>query len=143
MRPCHRLRRATVVVAGAGAALLLAAQPAAAAPTDTVLSVPISALAFSTGSSEPPRSGYTYVTATTDPDTPGVTRLGPYIGVHVHWRNLSTGAAGVAYLGDHDGTLVETGSGTVAAVATAPGGVDGINYRIWVITPGAGTWTVP
>ena len=104
MRPRHRLRRASIV-AGAGVALLLAAHPAAAAPTDTVFPIPVAALGLSVGSSELPRSGYTYVTATTDPDTPGVTRLGPYIGVHVHWRNISTGAAGVAYLDNRDGTL--------------------------------------
>ncbi|WP_051918502.1 hypothetical protein [Prescottella defluvii] len=72
-----------------------------------------------------------------------MTRLGPDIAVHVHWRNISTGATGVAYLDSPDGTLVETGSGTVVAVATAPGGVDGINYRVWVISSGAGAWTVP
>lgn len=141
MRQHHRLHRASIV-AGAGVALLLAAHPAAAAPTDTVFPIPVTALALSVGSSEPPRSGYTYVTATTDTDTPGVTRLGPYIGVHVHWRNISTGAAGVAYLGDRDGTLVETGSGTVVAVATVPQ-PDGIFFLIVVSTPGAGVWTVP
>ncbi|MGF7121971.1 MULTISPECIES: hypothetical protein [unclassified Rhodococcus (in: high G+C Gram-positive bacteria)] len=71
-----------------------------------------------------------------------MTRLGPYIGVHVHWRNISTGAAGVAYLGNRDGTLVETGSGTVVAVATVPQ-PDGIFFLIVVSTPGAGVWTVP
>ncbi|MFC9790074.1 hypothetical protein [Rhodococcus sp. NPDC127528] len=141
MRQRHRLRRASIV-AGAGAALLLAAHPAAAAPTDTVFPIPVAGLALSLGSSEPPRSGYTYVTATTDPDTPGVTRLGPDTGVHVHWRNISTGAAGVAYLGNRGGTPVETGSGTVVAVATAPQ-PDGIFFRILVSTPGAGVWTVP
>ncbi|RDI30458.1 hypothetical protein DEU38_10539 [Rhodococcus sp. AG1013] len=141
MRPRHRLRRASIV-AGAGAVLLLAAHPAAAAPTDTVFPIPVAALGLSVGSSELPRSGYTYVTATTDTDTPGVTRLGPYIGVHVHWRNISTGAAGVAYLGNRDGTLVETGSGPVVAVATVPQ-PDGIFFLIVVSTPGAGVWTVP
>ncbi len=82
------------------------------------------------------------MTATTDPDTPGVTRLGPDTGVHVHWRNISTGAAGVAYLDNRDGTLVETGSGTVVAVATVPQ-PDGIFFLIVVSTPGAGVWTVP
>lgn len=141
MRPGHRLRRA-IIIAGAGAALLLAAQPAAAAPTETVFPIPVTVLGLSVGSSEPPRSGSHYVTATTDPDTPGVTRLGPYIGVHVHWRNLSTGAAGVAYLGDPDGTLVATGSGTVVGVATVPQ-PDGIFFLIVLSTPGAGVWTVP
>ncbi|MGO4205437.1 hypothetical protein AB4Z09_27610 [Rhodococcus sp. TAF43] len=141
MRPRHRLRRASIVV-GTGLALVLGAQPADAAPTDTVFPIPIAGISVSTTGL--PSSGYSYPTATTDPDTPGVTRLGlPYAGVHVHWRNISTGAAGVAYLDHPGGTSVETGSGTVVAVATAPGGVDGINYRIFVITPGAGVWTVP
>lgn len=141
MRQRHRLRRASVI-AGAGAALLLVAHPAAAAPTGTVFPIPVAALALSVGSSELPRSGYTYVTATTDPDTPGMTRFGADTGVHVHWRNVSTGAAGVAYLGNRDGTLVETGSGTVVAVATVPQ-PDGIFFLIVVSTPGAGVWTVP
>lgn len=141
MRQRHRLRRASIV-AGAGVALLLVAHPAAAVPTDTVFAIPVAGLALSVGSSELPRSGYTYVTATTDTDTPGVTRLGPDVGVHVHWRNISTGAAGVAYLGNRDGTLVETGSGTVVAVATAPS-PNVIIFLIVLSTPGAGVWTVP
>jgi len=138
MRPRHRLRRASII-AGAGAALLLAAQPAAAAPTDTVFPIPVAGI--SVGVTGLPSSGYSYLTATTDPDTPGVTRLGPYTGVHVHWRNISTGAAGVAYLDDRYGTSVVTGSGTVVASVTIP--PDGPGYRILVATPGAGVWTVP
>ncbi|MFD4182184.1 hypothetical protein [Rhodococcus sp. NPDC058514] len=137
MRHRHRLRRASIV-AGAGAALLLAAHPAAAAPTDTVFPIPVAGL--SVGVTGLPSSGYFYLTATTDTETPGVTRLGPYTGVHVHWRNISTGAAGVAYLGNRYGTSVETGSGTVVAVATVP---DGPGYRILASTPGAGVWRVP
>jgi hypothetical protein len=138
MRQRHHLHRASIV-AGAGAALLLAAQPAAAAPTDTAFPIPVAGL--SVGVTGLPSSGYFYLTATTDTDTPGVTRLGPYTGVHVHWRNISTGAAGVAYLDNRDGTSVETGSGTVVAVATVP--PEGPGYRMLVSTPGAGAWTVP
>lgn len=133
----HRLRRASIV-AGASAALLLAAHPAAAAPTDTVFPIPVAGLGVGvTGLLSP---GYFYLTATTDTDTPGVTRFGPYTGVHVHWRNLSSGAAGVAYINNRYGTPVETGSGTVAAVVTIS---DAIGYRILASTPGAGAWTVP
>lgn len=138
MRQRHRLRQASVF-AGAGAALLLAAHPAAATPTDTVLPVPVAGI--SVGVTGLPSSGYFYLTATTDPDTPGVTRLGPYTGVHVHWRNVSTGAAGVAYLDNRYGTSVETGSGTVVASITIP--PEGPGYRIVASTPGAGVWTVP
>ncbi|WP_430336195.1 hypothetical protein [Rhodococcus sp. ACT016] len=138
MRQRHRLLRASIV-AGAGLALLLVAQPAAAAPTDTVLPIPVAGI--SVGVTGLPSSGYFYLTATTDPDTPGVTRLGPYTGVHVHWRNISTGAAGVAYLDNRYGTSVVTGSGTVIASVTIP--PDGPGYRTLAATPGAGTWTVP
>ncbi|CAM3241152.1 Tat pathway signal sequence domain protein [Prescottella defluvii] len=134
----QRLRRASVV-AGAGAALLLAAQPATAAPTDTVLPIPVAGI--SVGVTGLPSSGYFYLTATTDPDTPGVTRLGPYTGVHVHWRNISTGAAGVVYLDNRYGTSVVTGSGTVVASITIP--PEGPGYRILAATSGAGAWTVP
>ncbi|QBJ97396.1 hypothetical protein ERC79_16715 [Rhodococcus sp. ABRD24] len=137
MRQRHPLRRASIV-AGTGAALLLAAQPAAAAPTDTVLPIPVAGI--SVGVTALPSSGYFYLTATTDPDTPGVTRLGPYAGVHVHWRNISTGAVGVVYLDNRYGTSVVTGSGTVVAVATMS---DSLGYRILAATPGAGAWTVP
>ncbi|CRK51267.1 conserved exported hypothetical protein [Rhodococcus sp. RD6.2] len=137
MTPRHRLRRASIV-AGAGAALLLAVQPAAAAPIDTVLPIPVGGIGV--GVTGLPSSGYSYLTATTDPDTPGVTRFGPYTGVHVHWRNLSSGAAGVAYVNNRYGTPVETGSGTVAAVVTIS---DAFGYRILASTPGAGVWTVP
>lgn len=137
MRPRHRLRRASIV-AGAGAALLLAAQPAAAAPIDTVLPIPVGGVGV--GVTGLPSSGYSYLTATTDTDDPGVTRFGPYTGVHVHWRNLSSGAAGVAYVNNRYGTPVETGSGTVAAVVTIS---DALGYRILASTPGAGVWTVP
>ncbi|MFC9517053.1 hypothetical protein ACFTSD_15080 [Nocardiaceae bacterium NPDC056970] len=138
MRQHHRLRRASIV-AGACAALLLVAHPAAAAPTDTVLAIPVAGL--SVGVTGLPSSGYFYLTATTDPDTPGVTRLGPYTGVHVHWRNISTGAVGVAYLDNRFGTSIVTGSGTVVASVTIP--PVGPGYRIIAATPGAGAWTVP
>lgn len=138
MRRRHRLHRVSIF-AGAGAALLLAAQPAAAAPTDTVLPVPVAGI--SVGATGLPSSGYFYLTATTDPETPGVTRLGPYTGVHVHWRNISTGTAGVAYLDNRYGTSVETGSGTVVASVTIP--PEGPGYRIVASTAGAGVWTVP
>ncbi len=132
MRQRHRLRRASIV-AGAGAALLLVAHPAAAAPTDTVFAIPGSA--FGLGANRLPGSYSFYLTATTDTDTPGVTRFGPYARAFLHWRNISTGAAGVAYLGE--GTPVETGSGTVVALATLPG------YGLLASTPSAGVWTVP
>ncbi len=88
-----RLRRA-VVVAGAGAVLLLAAQPAAADPTDTVLPIPLAGF----GISPPglPNAGAGFLIASTDPATPGVTRFRPagiYCCVVINWRNLSTGAA--------------------------------------------------
>ncbi|MFD4292907.1 hypothetical protein ACFWQG_06765 [Rhodococcus sp. NPDC058532] len=110
------------------------AHPAAAAPTDTVFAIPGSG--FGVGVTGLPSAGTYYLTATTDTDAPGVTRFGPYTDVFVHWRNISTGAAGVAYL--RDGAEVETGSGTVVALATLPDG-----YGLLASTPGAGAWTVP
>ncbi len=89
-----------------------------------------------------------YVQATTDPDLPGVTQFNGAAGYCmcvVHWRNLTTGAAGTAgtanyaYGGSHDDDgLIETGSGVVTAVATAGGPVSPITF-----IPGAGVVIVP
>lgn len=136
----QRLRR-TVVVAGAGAALLSAAQPAAAASTDTVFPIPV----VGVGWMEPPglpTAGSMYLTASTDPATPGVTRFSNdrYCCVFIHWRNISTGEAGTSYLG-YPSVETHTGSGAVVATVTVTTGQPG--YPALMLLPGAGAWTVP
>lgn len=139
MRPHHRTRRASLIAAAALAgALSLAAQPATAAPTDTVFQIPVAGVSI--GPTGFPGAGAFYMTATTDPDTPGVTRLGPYTGTVVQWRNVSTGESGTVYVDKAYDTYVRTGSGTVVASATIP---DGPGYRLLAVMPGAGVWTVP
>lgn len=70
MRSHHGLRRASIV-AGIVVALLVGAQPAAAAPTDTVFPVPVvGASVIATGL---PFVGAMYVTASTELAMPGIT----------------------------------------------------------------------
>lgn len=136
----QRLRRA-VVVAGAAAALSFVAQPAAAAPTDTVFPIPIAG--FGISSPGLPNAGAGYLIAGTDPETPGVTRFRPagtYCCVLVNWRNLSTGAADTVYLG-YPSVDARTGSGIVVATVTAPPPAPG--YQLLAMFPGVGVWTVP
>ncbi|MCA1008365.1 hypothetical protein LCL87_21870 [Rhodococcus hoagii] len=134
-----RLLRAFVVT-GAGAVLLLTAQPAAAAPTDTVFPVPIAAVGFYPPGL--PSAGAGHVVAGTDPEMPGVTRFTghTFCCVFIHWRNLSTGAADTVYLG-YPSVDANTGSGFVVATVTAPDGPPG--YPAITVLPGAGGWTVP
>ena len=141
MRPHHRLRDtslaagAAVAVAGA---LLFGAPQAAAVPTETVFPIPIAGI--SVGVTGLLSAGHFYMTATTDPDTPGIALAGPYTGVFVHWRNISTGEGGITYLDNPGGTQVRTGSGMVVAAITVP---DGPGTRILALLPGAGAWSVP
>ncbi|MFX1787051.1 hypothetical protein [Prescottella equi] len=133
-----RLRRA-VVVAGAGAVLLLMAQPAAAAPTDTVFPIPLAGFSIA----PLPYAGAGYVVASTDPEMPGVTRFKPasrFCCVFIHWRNLSTGTADTVYL-DYPSVDARTGSGVVVATVTAPDGPPG--YPVITVLAGAGGWMVP
>ncbi|WP_430336224.1 hypothetical protein [Rhodococcus sp. ACT016] len=67
------------------------AQPAVAAPTDTVFPIPVVWVGL--GVTNLPSGDIEYVTASTDPATPGVTRFTGAARA-VHWRNLSTGANG-------------------------------------------------
>ncbi|SDD38588.1 hypothetical protein [Rhodococcus tukisamuensis] len=133
MRQRHRLRRASIV-AGAGLALLAAAQPAAAAPTDTVFPIPVVWIGHTT--TNLPTGDIDYVTASTDPAMPGITRFTGTL-YTVHWRNLSTGTAGTVR-GEWPSVEVHTGSGPVVATVT-PGAV---GYALTLL-PGAGAWTVP
>ena len=125
---------------------------AAAAPTDTVLPVPVVGLATGpTGFPGPPIAQH--VTARTDPAAPGTTVfLGtetPYCVCAVHWRNLTTGSAGVTGVWsstyaptpspDH---VAQTGSGILVAAVTA-GGAPGYPLTPATLLPGGGTWTVP
>ncbi|PQP19026.1 hypothetical protein C5613_31520 [Rhodococcus opacus] len=129
------------------AALLLAAPPVSAAPTDTVLPIPFAGLTNGpTGFTNLPSS--TYITASTDPDEPGITRFRcgayPYCDVFVHWRNLATGTSGAADLlyGSSTRGIAQTGSGTVVAAFTA-GGMPGYPGTPTTFLPGAGVWAVP
>lgn len=132
-----RLRRAAVV-AGAGAVLLLTAQPAAAAPTDTVFPIPV--VWVGRGVTNLPAGDIEYITASTDPATPGVTRFTgtPYA---VHWRNLSTGANGSVIV-EWPSVEVHTGPGIVVATATPSDGMLAA-WSGWTLLAGAGGWTVP
>ncbi|NKS02539.1 hypothetical protein GS894_23910 [Rhodococcus hoagii] len=132
-----RLRRA-VVVAGAGAVLLLTAQPAAAAPTDTVFPIPVVWVGH--GVTNLPAGDIEYITASTDPATPGITRFTgtPYA---VHWRNLSTGANGSVIV-EWPSVEVHTGPGIVVATATPSDGMLAV-WSGWTLLAGAGGWTVP
>ncbi|MFI5436763.1 hypothetical protein ACHMZP_34020 [Rhodococcus baikonurensis] len=109
MRSHHGLRR-TSIVAGIEIALLVGAQPAAAAPTDTVF--PVLVVGASVSAAGLPSEGAMYVTASTDPAAPGVTQFiaDRYCCVFIHWRNISTGAAGIAYLG-YPSVEAQTGAG--------------------------------
>lgn len=139
MRSHHGLRR-TSIVAGIGVALLVGAQPAAAAPTDTVFPVPV--VGASVTATGLPSVGAMHVTASTDPAASGVTRFiaDRYCCVFIHWRNISTGAAGIAYLG-YPSVEAQTGAGIVVAAVTVPTGPP--NYPPVMIQPGGGAWTVP
>ncbi|MET3642787.1 hypothetical protein ABIC73_004390 [Prescottella equi] len=132
-----RLRRA-VVVAGAGAVLLLTAQPAAAAPTDTVFPIPV--VWVGRGVTNLPAGAIEYITASTDPATPGITRFTgtPYA---VHWRNLSTGANGSVIV-EWPSVDVHTGTGIVVATATPSDGMLAV-WSGWTLLAGVGGWTVP
>jgi hypothetical protein len=139
MRPHHGLRRASIV-AGLGVALLFGAQPAVAAPTDTVFPVPL--VGASVSATGLPSVGVMYVTASTDLATPGITRFtgGGYCCVFIHWRNVSTGATGIAYLG-YPSVDAQTGSGLVVAAVTVP--TVPRDYPAAMVQPGGGAWTVP
>lgn len=141
-RDCAVLGAVPVVLAAL--ALVLAGMPrAAAAPTDTVLPLPVAGVATGpTGLGGPLVAQH--VTATTDPDTPGITRFAGTerpCACAIHWRNVTTGATGVANLwfGPRtSGATAVTGSGILVATLTPSG-------NGWPITvlPGAGLWTVP
>ncbi|MFX1787376.1 hypothetical protein [Prescottella equi] len=132
-----RLRRAAVV-AGAGAVLLLTAQPAVAAPTDTVFPIPV--VWVGRGVTNLRGGDIEYITASTDPATPGVTRFTgtPYA---VHWRNLSTGANGSVIV-EWPSVEVHTGPGIVVATAT-PSDFMLAAWSGLTLLPGAGGWMVP
>ncbi|KAF0957206.1 hypothetical protein [Rhodococcus sp. T7] len=140
MRPHHRLRGSSLVGAAVGVvgALLFGAPLATAVPTETVFPIPVAGIGV--GVTGLLSANHVYMTATTDPDTPGVTRVGPYTGVFVHWRNISTGEGGITYLDNPGGTQVRTGSGTVVAAVTVP---DQAGTRVLAFVPGAGAWYVP
>ncbi|RZL73535.1 MAG: hypothetical protein EOP32_36700 [Rhodococcus sp. (in: high G+C Gram-positive bacteria)] len=136
MRPHPSLVAGAAV--GVAGALLFGAPLATAEPTETVFPIPVAGVGI--GVTGLPSAGHFYMTATTDPHTPGVTRVGPYTGVFVHWRNISTGEGGITYLDNPGGTQVRTGSGTVVATVTVP---DRAGTRVIALVPGAGAWSVP
>lgn len=148
-------RRATAAAAAVPVAFLVSLTTglptAGAAPTDTVLPIPVVGLATGpTGFPGPPVAQH--VTARTDPAEPGTTLfLGAetlYCACTVQWRNLTTGAAGVVNIWTpyapkpSPGDVARTGSGVLVAVVTA-GGVPGYPLTPATLLPGGGTWTVP
>lgn len=133
------------------ASLTLGPAPAAAAPTDTILPIPIVGLATGpTGFPGPPVA--MHVTARTDPSTPGTTLfLGTemeYCGCVVLWRNLTTGASGRVDLwtpfAPHPWPTdtAQTGSGNLVATVAAGGAPGGLLVPITILQ-GGGAWTVP
>ncbi|QBJ94930.1 hypothetical protein ERC79_02340 [Rhodococcus sp. ABRD24] len=103
---CNALRRRGAATVAAIPVAFVMSFPAGlstagAAPTDTVLPVPVVGLATGpTGFPGPPVAQR--VTARTDPAAPGTTLfLGTemlYCACAVHWRNVTTGATGVVNL---------------------------------------------
>ncbi|WP_145238558.1 hypothetical protein [Prescottella equi] len=141
----NRLRPSrAVVVAGAGAALLLTAQPAGAAPTDTGFPIPIAVAGFTPPGFPAAAAGH--VVASTDPEMPGVTRFTAraLCCFFVHWCNLSTGAADTVFVNHTDAGYssadARTGSRPVVATVTASTGSPG--YPIVTVLRGTGGWMV-
>lgn len=139
-----RLRAAVCAVLAVFAIPFFTGTPsAAAAPSDSVLPIPVVGLATGpTGLGGPLVAQH--VTVTTDPEFPGITRFAGTerpCACAIHWRNLTTGATGTANLWFGPGTSGETavtGSGTLVATVTA----SGAGWPITVL-PGAGLWFVP
>ncbi|QSE93940.1 hypothetical protein JWS13_37750 [Rhodococcus pseudokoreensis] len=85
-----------------------------------------------------------WVIAQTDAERPGMTRFisndAGYCFCSIQWRNLSTGATGVAQVGlrsTQNRDYVPTGSGVLVASVGIPG------TPSFTLLPGAGVWTVP
>lgn len=135
------------ILFGSAASVLLAvfvltssigASTAAATLTDTVLPVPVVGIATGpTGLGGPFVAQH--LTATTDTDTPGLTR---FTGTErscacmIHWRNLTTGDAGSTNLWfgpSPQGDTVETGAGILVATVTASGAVGPITFLPWFV----------
>lgn len=123
--------------------LISGASTASARPADTVLPLPVVGIATGpTGLGGPFVAQH--LTATTDSDTPGLTWFHGTeraCACMIHWRNLTTGAAGTTNLWfgpSPHGDVVETGTGVLVATVTASGAVLPITF-----VPGAGLWTVP
>lgn len=139
----YRSRTAVGAVLAVLVILFLAGAPsAAAAPTDTVLPIPVAGLATGPTGLGGPLVGQ-HVTATTDTDLPGITRFAGTerpCACAIHWRNLTTGATGTANLwfgpATSGGTAL-TGSGVLVAIVTT----SGYGWPITVL-PGAGLWSV-
>lgn len=142
----RRLRsRAAGGVALAAFAIILVsgASHAAAAPTDTVLPVPVAGLATGpTGLAGPLVAQH--VTVTTDTEQPGITRFSGTertCACMIHWHNLTTGATGTSNLWfglPATGGPAITGSGILVATVTT----SGVGGPITAL-PGAGLWIVP
>lgn len=125
--------------------LIVAAGPprAAGAPVETVLPIPVAGLATGpTGLAGPLVAQH--VTATTDTAEPGVTHFRGTEGTcacMIHWRHLTTGAAGTSNLWfglpPADERAV-TDSGVLIAAVTTSGAGGPITAL-----PGAGLWLVP
>lgn len=123
--------------------VLIGTPTVTAAPTDTVLPVPVVGLATGpTGLGGPLVAQH--LTVTTDTDTPGLTRFAGTerpCACMIHWRNLTTGDVGSTNLWfgpSPHGDSVETGAGLLIATVTASGAVGPITF-----VPGAGFWFVP
>ncbi|OYD70034.1 hypothetical protein [Rhodococcus sp. OK302] len=141
-------RRYCAGIAILGILSLAGAPAASAAPTDSVLAIPIAGVA--TGVTGLYGEAFSqFITARTDTDTPGITQfLGGQRGCAcvVHWRNLSTGLTGDTFAGfdpspvwaSPTAGIAATGSGVLVATAT----VSGAGLPITAL-PGAGVWTVP
>lgn len=138
----HRTTRGLALTVLA-AASITGTSHASATPVDTVLPIPVAGLATGPTGLGGPLVGQ-HVTAVTDTDQPGITHFRGTEGTcacMIHWRNLTTGAAGTANLWfgfPATGGTATTGSGILVATVTTSGAGNPIT-----ILPGAGLWIVP
>ncbi|MGW4337522.1 hypothetical protein ACWEK5_32635 [Rhodococcus koreensis] len=150
MKDSSRPRRPRVLAAGIAplatlTAAIVGAPTVSAAPVDTVLPVPVAGNTLSFQYATWMGICQGRVIARTDTATPGLTAFRMETGCTgaVHWRNLTTGAAGDAEVRASNSpqspppAAATTGSGVLVATITL-----GLPHST-TFWPGMGMWTVP
>jgi len=140
-----RLLAAGITTLATLTAAIVGAPAVLAAPVDTVLPVPVAGNTLSFQYATWMGICQGRVIARTDTATPGLTYFRMETGCTgtVHWRNLTTGAAGDAEVRASNSpqspppAAAATGSGVLVATITL-----GIPYST-TFWPGMGMWTVP